>query len=363
MTFGLAKDRPTLLWLAYKMAKVAIRHPRLIPHLLATLRGAARLRWQLRLDSGDKPGTFIAMIEHLGDVIAAEPVARYAARQYAGDRVTWVCRAPYRAAVEGFSAVDRIVTVGCMTEWLLLWATATRGGRNWDLHISARACLTCGFSFNKPKDAGKITYDTYFNLGNLLKVNCLVAGIPVLDEAPRVLPDSTSLAVADSLELPARFVVIHCKSNEDRKDWPAHKWRELIEWLTEKAGLFVCEVGTSPVAITSSTALTRNLCGTLAVMQTAAVIAKAALFIGIDSGPAHLANAAGIPGVILLGRYHLFDRYTPYSGGYGDGSVAELVRTSGFASEIPVEDVVAAAARRLGSLGARGFVSQANPSL
>jgi ADP-heptose:LPS heptosyltransferase len=291
------------------------------------------------------------MIEHLGDVIAAEPVARYAARQYFPEPVTWVCREPYRAAVSGFPAVDRIVTVGCMTEWLLLWATEDRGrgGRVWDLHISARPCPTCSIGFEKPKDAGKITYDSYYNMGNLLAVNCLVAGIQVLDEAPKVSPDAISKTAMDSLNLPERFVVLHCTSKEAGRDWEAHKWRELVEWLTEKAGLFVCEVGGSPVVITADTPRTRDLCGKLEVMQTAEVISRAALFIGVDSGPAHLANAVGTPGVVLLGRYHVFDRYTPYSGGYGDGSRAELVRTSGFAREIPVEAVIAAASRRLRS--------------
>jgi ADP-heptose:LPS heptosyltransferase len=348
MTFERASERPTLFWLVFKMAKAVVRRPSRIRHLLTALWGATHLRRQLQVRTADdRPETLIAMIEHLGDIIAAEPVARYAARQYPGDRITWICREPYRAAVLGFPAVDRIVTVGCMTEWLLFWATETKGSRIWDLHISARPCPLCGIWFDKPGAAGKITYDTYYSVGNLLKVNCLLAGIPVLDDPPRIVPDPASLAVVASLGLPERYVVIHCKSNEDQRDWQAQKWCELVRWLTDEAGVFVCEIGNSPVVITTDTAHTRNLCGTLAVMQTAALVARAALFVGIDSGPAHLANAAGTPGVILLGRYHVFDRYTPYSGGYGDGSRADLVRTAGFASEIPVETVVAAASRRL----------------
>ena len=134
------------------------------------------------------------MIENIGDIIAAEPIARYAA-QRDGAPVTWICRKPYAELVQSFPAVDRIVTVRCMTEWLLLWATerADRSpdmtsGRIWDLHISARPCPVCGISFRKSGAAGQITYDTYLNRGNLLKVNCLVAGIPVLDEAPMISP-------------------------------------------------------------------------------------------------------------------------------------------------------------------------------
>jgi heptosyltransferase-3 len=82
-------------------------------------------------------------------------------------------------------------------------------------------------------------------------------------------------------------------------------------------------------------------------MQTAEVIRRAALFIGIDSGPAHLANATGTPGIILLGRHAGFESYTPYSAGYADGTLADLVRCDGPAANIEVESVIARVSKRL----------------
>lgn len=43
-----------------------------------------------------------------------------------------------------------------------------------------------------------------------------------------------------------------------------------------------------------------NLCGELAPRETAAVLRKAELFLGSDSGPMHLAAAAGVPCVIAF---------------------------------------------------------------
>jgi heptosyltransferase-3 len=347
--------RPTLPWLVWKIMKASIRHPMSIPHIAAAVSGAARTHTRLRThEQPGRPGTAIAMIEHMGDIIAAEPVARYAARQDRGTPVTWICRRPYREVVESFTAVDSIIIVNCMAEWLLLWATEPTGresgvnwGRVWDLHLSGRSCPVCGIGFRKPGAPGRVTHDTYYHLGNLLKANCLLANIPILDEPPELSPSAAIKEEVDRLRLPERFVAIHCKSSEARRDWQAHKWRALVTWITDEAGLTVCEVGGSPVVATRDTSRTRNLCGALAVMKTAEVIGRAALFIGIDSGPAHLANASGTPGVILLGRYHGFKTYTPYSGGYGDGSRAELIQWDGPVSDIPVEAVVAAASRQL----------------
>ena len=88
--------------------------------------------------------------------------------------------------------------------------------------------------------------------------------------------------------------------------------------------------------------LSKSICGELTILESAEVIRRAKLFIGIDSGPAHLANALGTPGVILMGSYLGFERYIPFSGHYGDGSNARLIFTDGPACLIDVNDVVQA---------------------
>ena len=85
-------------------------------------------------------------------------------------------------------------------------------------------------------------------------------------------------------------------------------------------------------------------------METAEVIRRADLFIGIDSGPAHLANAVGTPGVILLGAYGGFRSYLPYSGGYATGMAADIIRADGPAADVPAAAVYDAAMRRLSAI-------------
>jgi heptosyltransferase-3 len=71
-------------------------------------------------------------------------------------------------------------------------------------------------------------------------------------------------------------------------------------------------------------------------------------FIGIDSGPGHLANAVGARGVILLYDYKGFGDYMPYSGRYQNGDDAEIVRTNRPMDTLSVAPALAAVRRRLG---------------
>ena len=170
---------------------------------------------------------------------------------------------------------------------------------------------------------------------------------------PVLFPSAQAVAKVDRLGLPGRFVAIHCLSNEDVREWPAASWQRLVAAIAGDLGVDVVESGLRPLAIEHDRERTRNLCGQLTILETAEVIRRAALFVGIDSGPAHLANAVGTQGVVLLGPYRGLDDYMPYSGGYQDGSTADLLRGTGALANLTVETVLSAISRRLQAGGAR----------
>lgn len=341
---------PSLRFVLKAMVWTLRRDWRVAPHLAAVighfLINAASVRWRRVGRGAGGRAVAIALIEHMGDIVAAEPVSRAARARFPQDLLYWISRKPYQAIPARFPAIDRVLRVHCMTEWLLLWSAGVMDVA-FDLHISGRPCLKCGIGFAKPGPPGAVTYDTYYDFGNLLAVNCLSAGIPLLDEAPRFDPGPASRSRMAAMALPDRFVVIHCRSNEARRDWTHEGWRLLVAWLTQTAGVDVIEVGSVAAVIRQDGARCRDLCGGLSIPETAALIARAALFVGIDSGPAHLANAVGVPAVIVMGSYESFARYMPYSGGYADGSLADVVRADGPARAVTPEAVIAAAGRRL----------------
>ena len=333
-----------------KMLRWTIRkHPETALHILGVIAGSLSKLAALQLErvrGKGLPLVALALVEHMGDIVAAEPVARDARRKFPNAKILWFVRKPYRALPAAYLEVTEVIVVRCITEWLLLWSYGVLDVV-WDLHLSERPCPLCHVFFRKPGEMGKITYETYYEFGNLLETQCMSAGIDKLNDGPALRSSLDTIKSVDALVLPAQFLVIHTKSNDSARDWPEAKWTDLTSYLRTWFSGSIIEVGTAPRIILSDDAQQRSLCGKLSLLETAEVIRRAELFIGIDSGPAHLANAVGTPGVLLFGHYHRFHTYMPYSGAYASGVGATILRANGPVADLPTNVVIQAVADRL----------------
>jgi len=93
------------------------------------------------------------------------------------------------------------------------------------------------------------------------------------------------------------------------KFWPAAKWAELADRLVGRgAQILFGGSGQDKVYIQSITRLmkTRSLvsAGDLTLVQSVALMQRCALYVGLDSGPMHMAALAGVPVVALFGPTH-----------------------------------------------------------
>ena len=283
----------------------------------------------------------IALVEHMGDIAACEPVARFLKQENPGREIAWVVRPAYRELVAHHPDITHVIEVDTLSAWMALRPAFPDAV---DLHVHERWCDPTGNTLFKPNGGHGVRRENYYFHGSLLAACCKGAGLPSLTDGPRVYPSDGDRRFIDALDLPPRFIVMHCRSNQASRDWRDEAWRE----LAAKLDVPTVEVGLDGVIGGEAS----RLCGRLSVLRTAEVIRRASLFVGIDSGPAHLANAAGTPGVILLGKYDCYDRYLPYSGGYGDGSNADIIHHAGPAGDIPFVDVVELCARRLAARAA-----------
>lgn len=287
----------------------------------------------------------IGLIEHMGDIVACEPVARYLKRKNPKSRLVWVVKAPYRELIQYNPYVDEVVVVDCLTDWIKLIYHGVYE-EFVDLHIEGRICQDCGVPLRKMRGNTNVTGDNYFNYGSLLKSFCIGAGIEPLDDQPCVyIPESVRQTV-DQLNLPEKFVIFHCFSNDPNKDWAAGKWHELALRFQKTNGFPIIEIGLSPI-LREGLGRT-DLCGHLSILETAEVIRRSSLFVGVDSGPAHLANAVQAHGVVLLGEFNRFKKYNPYTGAYAHGDRATLVHNeNGPAVNLSLDSVFQAVEERL----------------
>jgi heptosyltransferase III len=112
----------------------------------------------------------------------------------------------------------------------------------------------------------------------------------------------------DELRLPGRFIVVHPASRWLFKCWPAGRTAELINLIRARGEEVVLTGSPSPEERSLVDAVVEglrfpvlNLAGKLTLKELAALIARARLFIGVDSAPMHMASAMGTPAVVLFG--------------------------------------------------------------
>ncbi|HEY5297441.1 MAG TPA: glycosyltransferase family 9 protein [Verrucomicrobiae bacterium] len=267
----------------------------------------------------------IVLVEHFGDIVACEPVARYLKQNNPDCFLVWICRKPFVELIAYNPHVDRVIIVSCLNPWLRIRSLRI-GHRQIDLHFNGRGCAICRRPIQNCNGDSNINIKNYFEIGGLLKSFSLGAGLPALDETPQLYFPTGLEEKIQALHLPEKYLVFHCKANESTRDWLEENWRQLQRLVFEEYGLPIIEVGLDSVLQGSqNNDGVINLCGKLNLLESALVIQQARLFVGIDSGPAHFANAVQCPGVILLGHYRGFQNYVPYSGYYAsDGAM--LVR-------------------------------------
>src|SRR5579864_2554068 len=95
------------------------------------------------------------------------------------------------------------------------------------------------------------------------------------------------------------YAVLHPKASTEDKTWPAAKFLNLAEHLEKHLGIEPVFIA-GPNESLQEFARYTTMAGA-SLEQIKALLAGAALFIGNDSGPAHMAAAFGLPVVALFG--------------------------------------------------------------
>jgi heptosyltransferase-3 len=156
-------------------------------------------------------------------------------------------------------------------------------------------------------------------------------GVPVTDRPATHLAATTAAAATIKVRLEAdgigdeeQFALLHPAAAFDTKQWATEKFARVAETLAE--------CGLTPVVITtekeasiaeelkrlSSSAITTF--SDLSLPQVTALVSRARLFVGNDSGIAHIAAAVGTPAVVIFGSSNV-EHWRPWS-----TAPAEVVR-------------------------------------
>ena len=306
-----------------------------------------QLRW-LKFRIGNRPLVAIILSEQMGDIIACEPLAREVRRLHPDGYIIWVVRPAFLDLVKYHPALDGHLIEKCPGERVRLLRSGIYD-KVYNLHLSHRKCKYCFEDpINPIADQLGLTLENYYHRGDLLYVFSQAAGLPAMTADPKMyIPEPVRQKIS-SLQVPAGPIVIHCQSSHVLRDWPAENWNKLVQWLIDTYPYPIVEVGLRPT-ISLQHPQFRSLCGQLSLLETAEVIRHARLFIGIDSGPAHMANAMDTDAILLLGKLFDFVDYLPYSGRYKRGEGVTILNDLGHpCAELPYTWVRETVQQRLG---------------
>jgi len=112
------------------------------------------------------------------------------------------------------------------------------------------------------------------------------------------------------------LLVVHLSAGTAAKRWPQKHWKTLLERFLDDGWRIVVVGGPEDPPLSRSLRPHERLVdwsGRLSVRQTTALLERADLFIGADSGPAHLAASAGALSVVLFSGTNEPNQWRPWS--------------------------------------------------
>jgi len=338
-----------------------------LPLFLARLRRSMRRRRPI--DRRQAKSFLVVRLDARGDLILTTPLFRDLKESFPDARITAVVRQGFSSILEGNPFVDEVLelrvaditTIGggfrYLRDTLSFYRNSLRGRHfdyaiapRWDADLSPAnlLCLmadsgrTVGYAdrvrfpadplFGRLADLFDITvpgdgmkHEVLRNRDVAAALGCISSG-----RGPELFPGERQQARAAALlkEAPpdALPIAIGLGAQHPRRRWPLERFAETVHGLAQQQKVFaflLCGPGETSYAAELARMLTTGSCIVAEpdLKTTASVLSRCAVFLGNDSGPAHLAAAAECPVVVV--SCHAVDgdpnhvsspeRFAPYS--------------------------------------------------
>ncbi len=287
---------------------------------------------RITIEEVQNESLIIIQYARLGDLVATEPLIRYLKKIYPDKKLVCNVLSAFDDIVKYNPYIDAYILDN---DFASLREKVYKKAKDQKLNVIDLSGANQPLIYNVPN------LFNYFFFGSLLEFYSMYAKISKLCAHPRIyFPENFTL----SHEIPNdKYVVIHRFSSDPVKDYQLDKWKEIASFLVKKLNYKIVEIGSISDQSKPSLEIDKkyylDMRGKLSLHETAKYIEKAAFFIGIDSGVAHIANAVKTRGIILLGNYRKrFKKYVPYCGFYRKKGNVFLVRNeNGDVKDLDIE--------------------------
>jgi len=260
----------------------------------------------------------IVKLSSLGDLFHALPVAACLRRNW-NTQIDWVTNAAYAGLVSKFAPVDRVIPFPRRNflrhassflrelrqepydfifdmQGLLKSALVTRvarGEKRIGPSFHREGSIFFYHAVTGPRDKQRHAIEENYDLIRFLGLNADAPSFPVQWEIPAAYPEGKPR------------VAIIPRSRWITKNWPAASFAEVARSLASRAHLFVFGApGDEPVCEDITRAAgpaATNMCGRTSLLSLGGWMSVMDLVITVDSGPMHVAAAAGAPVLAIFG--------------------------------------------------------------
>jgi heptosyltransferase-1 len=283
----------------------------------------------------------LVRLSAIGDIVFASPLVAALRRAYPTAHIAWLAQPECQKLLEHHPDLDEVI-VWPHRRWLTLWeARRWRGlwreirafrrllrDRHFDLAVDLQGLLKSGLLTRlsaaperiglgsregsqllmtrvlpRGGDPERIGSEYLFLAGRL--------GLPVNGFDMELHYAAEDAAYADAVIAQAlaggAYAVICPFTTRPQKHWLAPRWAELAERLQDELGLVTLMLGGSadqgPAAEIQRQAKGKlaNLTGQTSLLQAAALIDRASLVVGVDTGLSHIGIAFQRPTLLLFG--------------------------------------------------------------
>ena len=269
----------------------------------------------------------IVRLSAMGDVVHTVPVAVALRRAQAVTRIDWLVDRRHAAVLDLFPVADRAIAIDPGRSWRKTVAIV-RGLRaiEYDAVIDAQGLLksamlarlaggqrTIGFAREWLREpmAGRFYTETV-DVGppdHVARLNLrLLRALGIDDERIDMMPPRVTSAVADDVvaATAARYGVINPGAGWPNKQWPPERFGEVAAAIQKTSGLpwvVVWGPGEETLArrVEEASAGAAMLAPATSLADLMALMQRASIVLAGDTGPAHLAAAAGTPIVGVYG--------------------------------------------------------------
>ncbi|HYH85195.1 MAG TPA: glycosyltransferase family 9 protein [Pyrinomonadaceae bacterium] len=275
----------------------------------------------------------VVRLRSIGDTVLATP-SLHALRRFLPDaRIDILLEDWVAPLLEGSQEVDRVVTVERKSTASRLLVARRLRAENYDVVYNLHGGSTAALLTRATGARHRVGFADYayaslhnhaappsselWGRGKTHSVEQQLAllgwtGVPVTDRPATRLAVTTEAAASVARRLReagiregVAFVLVHPAAAFDTKTWAAENFARVVEFLAARGLAAVAVASPSEakvVADVSSRARAPLVSFTdLRLPEITALAARASLFVGNDSGVAHIAAAVGVPQVVVFG--------------------------------------------------------------